>query len=122
MRGWWAPLDGQLCTMGSMTLPPPPKNKGGWYPDPEGSGKLRWWGGERWSERMMDRPAAAVSSGDQPSRLGLPSVDPMGEILAEVKGATGTLVLGTHALKIKRGALGKVVGHRGEKVIPYRKG
>jgi len=42
-------------------LPPPPDTKGGWYPDPEGSGRLRWWGGKKWSDRFQDAPGGAAS-------------------------------------------------------------
>jgi hypothetical protein len=42
-------------------LPPPP----GWYPDPGGSGSLRWWDGLRWTEHLhaAGMPSAPVATG-----------------------------------------------------------
>ncbi|TYK49318.1 DUF2510 domain-containing protein [Actinomadura decatromicini] len=37
----------------------------GWYPDPYGTGSLRWWDGETWTERLNPEP-------DRPPRLRLP--------------------------------------------------
>ncbi|RSN70679.1 DUF2510 domain-containing protein [Actinomadura sp. WAC 06369] len=30
----------------------------GWYPDPYGTGSLRWWDGRNWSDRLNPEPAA----------------------------------------------------------------
>jgi hypothetical protein len=38
-------------------LPPPPGAvKRGWYPDPAGTGKQRYWNGKTWSDRGIDGP------------------------------------------------------------------
>lgn len=37
-------------------LPPPDKTPQGWYPDPTGSGKLRWWDGSAWTENVQEPP------------------------------------------------------------------
>lgn len=34
----------------------------GWYSDPAGSGRLRWWSGTEWTEQFQDSPAAAPSA------------------------------------------------------------
>src|SRR3954451_4876502 len=39
--------------------PPPPNRKGGWYPDPEGSGRLRFWNKTRWTDDFKDAPRGA---------------------------------------------------------------
>jgi hypothetical protein len=44
-------------------LPAPPNRKGGWYPDPEGSGRLRFWNKKRWTDDFMDAPGEATRAG-----------------------------------------------------------
>ena len=34
----------------------------GWYSDPAGSGRLRWWSGTEWTEQFQDSPAAPPSA------------------------------------------------------------
>ncbi|GAA2421836.1 hypothetical protein GCM10010191_36880 [Actinomadura vinacea] len=31
----------------------------GWYPDPQGSGSLRWWNGDHWTEHLNPEPPAS---------------------------------------------------------------
>lgn len=35
----------------------------GWYPDPEGGPRLRWWDGTDWSDRWRSRPAPPLPVG-----------------------------------------------------------
>lgn len=36
----------------------------GWYSDPAGSGRLRWWSGTEWTEQFQDAPATAAPSAE----------------------------------------------------------
>ncbi|MDQ0744283.1 hypothetical protein QFZ62_001591 [Clavibacter sp. B3I6] len=43
-----------------------PSTPAGWYADPAGSDRLRWWDGSRWTDHLTDAPAA-VSSASEPT-------------------------------------------------------
>ena len=34
----------------------------GWYADPAGTGQLRWWDGEQWTDRFQAAPAASTAT------------------------------------------------------------
>ena len=55
-----------------MTDPVPPA--AGWYPDPHGSGALRWWDGSRWGDQLAP---AAPSPYVAPSPYGPPPRRPL---------------------------------------------
>ena len=44
----------------------------GWYPDPAGSGGMRWWNGSTWGEQVQPAPQPAAQSG-QPWPAGQPA-------------------------------------------------
>ncbi|MCW2509704.1 MAG: hypothetical protein JWP68_2852 [Modestobacter sp.] len=48
----------------------------GWYPDPAGSGGMRWWDGVTWSDQVQ--PAAAPAAVAQPWGVGQPAGQPWG--------------------------------------------
>ncbi|RIJ54967.1 DUF2510 domain-containing protein [Clavibacter phaseoli] len=39
-----------------------PSTPAGWYADPAGSDRLRWWDGTRWTDHLADAPTAAAST------------------------------------------------------------
>jgi hypothetical protein len=39
-----------------------PSTPAGWYADPAGSDRLRWWDGTRWTDHLTDAPPAAAST------------------------------------------------------------
>jgi hypothetical protein len=113
-------------------LAPPPKRKGGWYPDPEGSGRLRFWNKTRWTDDFMDAPGAtkeadstsASEGGSSGSEVtpeqGVPPTA-VEETGATYKGTNGILVLRENELVIKRGGRGFLTQGklRGDKHIRY---
>lgn len=65
----------------------------GWYPDPEGGLRLRWWDGEDWSDRYRSRPS--INTGHQPPGIATSDIYQPGEwrrgsneqLIAEVRQA-----------------------------------
>lgn len=62
---------------------PPP----GWYPDPEGGSRLRWWEGTDWSDRYRPRPTSGGTPVPPP---------PVGGSPPGVPGVPGHLPAGTY--------------------------
>jgi len=46
-----------------MTIPSTPTTPAGWYPDPAGTPRSRWWDGTQWTENYHDPLAAAQVGG-----------------------------------------------------------
>ena len=42
--------------------------RAGWYPDPEGATRLRWWDGTDWSDRYRVRPVGSLTQGELESQ------------------------------------------------------
>ncbi|QIS41057.1 DUF2510 domain-containing protein [Clavibacter capsici] len=56
-----------------------PSTPAGWYADPAGSDRLRWWDGTRWTDHLTDAPtatAAAPAPAATPDRPHVPPVAP----------------------------------------------
>ena len=53
--------------------------RAGWYPDPEGATRLRWWDGTDWLDRYRLRPLGSLTQGEleaqSPSAQGDPAFD-----------------------------------------------
>ncbi|CAQ02649.1 DUF2510 domain-containing protein [Clavibacter sepedonicus] len=71
-----------------------PSTPAGWYADPAGSDRLRWWDGTRWTDHLADAPAAAAASssagqqGDVQGSAGQPAAAPgSGHVAPEAPGA-----------------------------------
>jgi hypothetical protein len=47
-----------MSTAGNIPAAPP-----GWYPDPAGTGRLRWWDGSTWTDQYSTPPQQGVYSG-----------------------------------------------------------
>ena len=54
----------------------------GWYSDPAGSGRLRWWSGTEWTEQFQDAPALAADPSAGPPTTGAAQQEPFGAATA----------------------------------------
>jgi hypothetical protein len=52
-----------------MALPPPPYQTPAWYPDPEDSGRNRWWNGVQWTENFQGSVATPTPPTASPAAL-----------------------------------------------------
>ena len=57
--------------MAAVTQPPPPP---GWYPDPAGSGGVRWWDGQDWTDHVQQAQAPAPQTQRMAPSSGGPSL------------------------------------------------
>ena len=68
----------------------------GWYPDPAGSGRLRYWDGGSWTGQLRDRAVVVAAGGDGAGAVGgtagevtgVPGADRLGAGLSEGAGAS----------------------------------
>jgi len=57
--------------LAAVTQPPPPP---GWYPDPAGSGGVRWWDGQDWTDHVQQAQAPAPQTQRMAPSAGGPSL------------------------------------------------
>ncbi|MBF4617760.1 DUF2510 domain-containing protein [Clavibacter sp. VKM Ac-2873] len=63
-----------------------PSTPAGWYADPAGSDRLRWWDGTRWTDHLADAPAAAAASAG-PASAELAAAPASGHVAPEAPAA-----------------------------------
>ena len=58
----------------------------GWYPNPDGSGGLRWWSGVGWTEYTRPNPAGQETTvlGDEPSEQPTTRLEEPTQVQSEV--------------------------------------
>ena len=54
----------------------------GWYPNPDGTGGLRWWSGVGWTQYTRSAPATAVDTGAANEPPALPQQQPAADVQA----------------------------------------
>lgn len=68
----------------------------GWYPDPNGSGALRWWDGSRWSDQLAAAPTAYAPARRRPLAPGTPLYTVWIWLVAVLPVASGLLLFLLH--------------------------
>jgi hypothetical protein len=57
-----------LGTMATQAVAQPTAAPAGWHPDPEGSNRLRYWDGSRWTDDFQDGTAALPAGGGEEAK------------------------------------------------------
>lgn len=78
----------------AMTDSPPPE---GWYPDPFGRHRQRFWDGSHWTSRVTDGSSVGI---DQPGLEAAPAGDVMFERAVPIEDATQALIARNVGLQI----------------------
>lgn len=106
MKGPYSPCGPPYCREMSTS-----ENPAGWHPDPDGSGRERWWNGVSWTDQTRDRPSASpsdyVPADDQTHGGGVSPVGADKAIIALVCAILGLLCcgpLGIVAVVLGKGA------------------
>lgn len=68
----------------------------GWYPDPNGSGALRWWDGSRWGDQLAAAPTAYAPARRRPLAPGTPLYSVWIWLVAVLPVASGLLLFLLH--------------------------
>ncbi|SEA33890.1 DUF2510 domain-containing protein [Leifsonia sp. 21MFCrub1.1] len=68
----------------------------GWYPDPNGSGALRWWDGSRWGDQLAAAPTAYAPARRRPLAPGTPLYTVWIWLVAVLPVASGLLLFLLH--------------------------
>jgi hypothetical protein len=86
----------------------------GWYPDPAGSGSLRWWNGTHWTENLNPEPAGGArrreAAARQPGYQAAPTHEPLHDAGWDGRLETARLIDAT---------VGGLLLHADEQVVAY---